>query len=87
MGFDKFVLPELVTIARHILEQDGPEALTNYRAQTSWCGCMGPRPGDRLCPCAQRQTLESNLVEVVNAIDTELARRIMIRKLVAALPG
>ncbi len=87
MSFNDFVLPELVTRAKQIYDRDGEEALVNYRAFNSWCGCMGPRPGERLCSCDQSSTLESNLVEIVNEFNPELARKIMIRKLVAALPG
>jgi hypothetical protein len=85
--FDKFVLPELVAQAQDILETQGEQGIHDYQSSSGWCACMGPRPGERLCPCQQSDALYTNMVEVVSEIDPELARRVMIRRLVAALPG
>lgn len=87
MTFDKFVLPELVELAKRVIKHDGQTALEDYDPQIHWCGCMGPEKDDQLCPCRQSQALKNNLVEVVNEFDPDLAKRIMLRKLVAALPG
>lgn len=87
MSLDKFVLPELVEKAKWILENDGQKALEDYDPYLGPCGCMGPQGNDRLCPCRKSSVLKSNLVEVVNEFDEDLAKRIMIRRLVAALPG
>ena len=87
MTFDNFVLPELVEKAKRIIEYDGQAALENFEPRTGMCGCMGPRKGEYLCPCEQLTSLKSNLVEVVNEFDPALAKKIMLRRLVAALPG
>lgn len=87
MTFDNFVLPELVEKAKRIIEVDGQSALENFDPYFGMCGCMGPRKGERLCPCKQSAVLKSNLIEVVNEFDPALAKKIMLRRLVAALPG
>lgn len=85
--FNEFVLPELVTLAKSIIESEGIQALEDYKSYPTWCGCMGPKKGDILCPCSQSNTLASNLVEVIAEFNPELAKKIMIRRIVAALPG
>lgn len=84
---DDFSLPELVNLAKQIREHKGDKGLIDYTAQTSWCGCMGPSRGERLCPCTQRSTLESNMVEIVAQFDEELAKRIWLARFVKSLPG
>ena len=85
--FDKFVLPELVSRAKYILENSGEQALIDYKARNSWCGCMGPSKGEVLCPCVQGSTLETNMVEVVAQFDEDLAKKIWLAKFTASLPG
>jgi len=87
MSFDNFVLPELVAKAKAIIDRDGQQALEDYDPYFGACGCMGPSKGERLCPCVQSAALKSNLVEVVNEFDPQLAKKIMLRRIVAALPG
>jgi hypothetical protein len=87
MTLEQFVLPELVKKAKWILEHNGQKALEDYDLYFGACGCVGPSKGERLCPCRQNAALKSNLVEVVNEFDPQLAKKIMIRRIVAALPG
>lgn len=87
MSFEKFVLPELEDLAREILKYHGEEFLANFDFLPPMCGCMGPSPGEYLCPCAQRMALKSNLVEVINEFDPVLAKKIWLRRFVATLPG
>lgn len=82
-----FVLPELVHLANRIRVQKGPEYLENFEFNPQACGCMGPSKGEVYCFCKQQIMLERNLVEVVAEIDADLAKRIMLRRLVSALPG
>jgi hypothetical protein len=85
--FDNFVLPELVDLAKSILNEKGEEVLIDYKAYNSWCGCMGPKRGERLCPCSQGSALETNMVEIVSQFDEILAKKIWLAKFVASLPG
>lgn len=85
--FNDFTLPELVSMAKGIRENEGESGLINYTSRATWCGCMGPRPGNRLCPCAQSNSLESNMVEIVAQFDEELAKRIWLARFVKCLPG
>jgi hypothetical protein len=88
--FDNFVLPELVELAKQILENQGEEGLINFRSHDSWCGCMGPQNNDILCNCIKMSTLETNMVEVVSQFDINLAKKIWLAQfvsIVATLPG
>lgn len=42
------------------------------------CGCMGPRPGEKLCPCA----IQGNMIvsEAVSAIETYFAAKLTAQK-------
>ena len=85
--FDEFSLPELVDLAKTILERKGKEGLINYQVFYGACGCMGPRNRDKLCPCKQAVTLETNMVEIVAQFDEELAKEIWLAHFVRGLPG
>lgn len=85
--FDEFSLPELVNLAKWILEEKGEQALIDYKAMNSWCACMGPQKGEVLCSCSQASTLETNMVEIVAQFNEQLAKKIWLAKFVASLPG
>jgi hypothetical protein len=87
MPLDNFVLPELVNRAKELIEHCGADALENYTFSPHACGCMGANEGETLCPCAQGEALCNNLVAVTATFDEALAKKIWLRKLVAALPG
>ena len=85
--FDEFSLPELVNLAKAILERKGKEGLINYQVFYGACGCMGPRNGDKLCSCKKAVTLKTNMVEIVAQFDEELAKEIWLAHFVKGLPG
>lgn len=85
MSLDPKVIPELVELAKN-LQLVGYD-LGDYRAQNGMCGCLGPSKGNYLCPCNQYTVLEQNMVTVVAEFDEEQAKKIMLRRLVGALPG
>ena len=85
--FDEFSLPELVDLAKSILDRKGEEGLINYQVFCGACGCMGPATGERLCSCEQADTLKTNMVEIVAQFDEELAKKIWLAHFVKGLPG
>jgi len=85
--FDEFSLPELVNLAKWILDKKGEAGLINYQVFYGMCGCMGPAKGERLCSCKKAVTLKTNMVEVVAQFDEELAKRIWLAHFVKGLPG
>jgi hypothetical protein len=88
MTVPKHVMPELVKCAKAEIAWKGDKsALENFNPYFGACGCMGAREGEYLCHCSQMRELKDNLVEVVAEIDEEMAKRIMIRRIIAALPG
>lgn len=78
---------ELVGRAQEMVAHEGLQALLDHRHLQGPCACMGPQDGASLCPCAQSAALAENLPVIVDTIDPEAARRLMLRRLVAAMPG
>lgn len=87
MTIKNFILPELVNLAKTMIENGQSGTLEDYKFYSDACGCMGPSEGEKLCPCEQARALEMNLVEIVAQVDEGLAKKIWLRRLVAALPG
>jgi hypothetical protein len=87
MMFDEFSLPELVNLAKWVLERRGEEGLINYQVFYGACGCLGPSKGELLCSCKQAVTLKTNMVEIVAQFDKDLAKRIWLAHFVKGLPG
>lgn len=57
-------IDELVRYARPIAQHQGIDAILKWQHWPSACGCMGPRDGDPLCPCAMRSELAKNKAAV-----------------------
>jgi len=86
MMFDKSMLPELVALAQRIQNRSGSYGLINYEVYHDACACMGPSPGDKLCSCRQRESLNKNMVEVVSQFDEDLAKTISLARFSRDLP-
>lgn len=80
-------IPELVNLANKIILSHGKEKLAHYQGLTGMCACMGPSKGEYFCPCKQHHIIRDYNVEILSHIDEELAKKVMIEKIVAALPG
>ena len=57
-------IEELVAYARYIYDREGIRGILEYESYPHACGCMGPRDGEPLCPCAMSGALAQNRDEV-----------------------
>jgi len=78
---NEMFMPELVRLAKEIPD------IKNWQPRGGMCGCLGPKKKEYLCPCAQRLVLGKYKVDIVAQYDEELAKDIMLTKIVEALPG
>lgn len=63
------------------------EFLENYEYYPSACGCMGPRDGEPLCPCAMRAAVHQNKLTLIERLNQDTAIEIAKKKVLDALRG
>lgn len=80
-------IDELVAYAQGLVTHRGLQALVDWEYYPSACGCMGPRDGDPLCPCAMRAALAKHKIAVLDRFDPALALQVMRQNLIRALAG
>ena len=79
--------PELRRVAAAIVKNQGVNGLKEFVPQIGLCACMGAVNGEYMCGCVQKRYLYKHLPVFLSEHDEELGRRLMLERLVSALPG